>query len=97
MTARPSRDLLMATHQLLTQKWWELDRGKFELYGSQFVIRECVAGEPEMARKRIEALAGINVLDARPDTLRLDQSLYQWRTTPEKSRNRRVSYRNSGG
>jgi len=30
LVARPSRDLLVASHQQVTQDWWENRRGEFE-------------------------------------------------------------------
>ena len=50
LTARRSRDLVVAAHQDLTQRWWRRRRREFELYGSQAVIREaaviCTPEEP---------------------------------------------------
>jgi hypothetical protein len=62
LTARPSRDLIIAAHQQLTQEWWDQRRASFDLYTSQLVIQEASAGEAAMAKKRLEALDGIPLL-----------------------------------
>jgi hypothetical protein len=35
LTARPSRDLIIAAHQELTREWWENKRTDFDLYVAQ--------------------------------------------------------------
>ena len=37
LTSWPSRDLIIAAHQQITQAWWR-DRTRFDLYASQLVI-----------------------------------------------------------
>jgi hypothetical protein len=44
LVARPSRDLLVAAHQQVTQDWWANRRSEFENYVSQVVIDEASAG-----------------------------------------------------
>src|SRR5206468_581145 len=60
--ARPSRDLLVAAHQQLTQEWWADRRGAFECFVSQIVIDEVSAGDPVEIRKRFSAISGFGVL-----------------------------------
>lgn len=38
LAARPSRDLVTATHQQLTLEWWANRRGAFSLYVSELAI-----------------------------------------------------------
>jgi len=40
LTARPSRDLIIAGHQQITREWWEKRRGDFQVYISQLVLDE---------------------------------------------------------
>jgi len=35
LTARPSRDLIVAAHQQITQEWWETWRQKFDIFISE--------------------------------------------------------------
>jgi hypothetical protein len=62
VVARPARDLLQAGRQQTSKDWWELKRYDHELFTSQIVLDEISAGEAEMAKQRLETLAGIPVL-----------------------------------
>ena len=52
LTARPSRELILAAHQQVTREWWET-RSTFELFISQFVVDESAAGDPKAAESRL--------------------------------------------
>jgi len=67
VVARPARDLLQAARQQLTRDWWDLKREQQELFTSQVVLDEIAAGEREMAKRRLELIAGLTVLDLTPD------------------------------
>ena len=45
LVARPSRDLLVAAHQQITQDWWANRRGEFACSVSQVVIDEASVRE----------------------------------------------------
>jgi hypothetical protein len=62
LTARPSRDLLVAAHQQLTRDWWESRRPAFDLYVSELVLQEVQAGDALLASRRLELLAGVPVI-----------------------------------
>ncbi len=63
LVARPSRDLLVATHQQITQVWWIERSQEFDCYISQVVIEEASVGDPEQAKKRIEIINVFPVLE----------------------------------
>jgi len=44
LTARPSNDFRAMANQIVTLEWWELERLKFELVISEFVIAEASLG-----------------------------------------------------
>ncbi len=44
LTSRPSRGLIIASHQQITRQWCEKRRDAFQLYISQLVIDEASAG-----------------------------------------------------
>ena len=67
VVARPARDLIQAAHQQLTRDWWDFQREKHELFTSQVVLDEIADGEPAMAQRRLELMAGLTVLDLTPD------------------------------
>ncbi|MEJ7591489.1 MAG: hypothetical protein WKF77_08060 [Planctomycetaceae bacterium] len=52
---RPSSEIVMAAHQLLTHRWWNNERTKYELVVSQYVIDEAAAGDPTLASERLQA------------------------------------------
>jgi hypothetical protein len=62
LTAWPSRDLVRAAQQRLTQEWWVRKRPHFELYTSELVLLESAAGDAAAAATRLSALDGIPVL-----------------------------------
>lgn len=59
LTARPSRDIRVAAWQQITAQWWDEARAHDELCTSELVIVEASAGNPEAARRRVEALQGM--------------------------------------
>src|SRR6266851_444100 len=67
LTAWLSRDLVMAGHQQTTREWWDSRRHGFELFVSDLVLEEAGSGDPDAARRRLELLASIPVLDAGQD------------------------------
>jgi predicted nucleic acid-binding protein len=64
LTARPNNDFRAMSNQNVTLEWWELERPKFELVISEFVIAEASLGHPEAAQRRLAALAGLVELQA---------------------------------
>ena len=68
LAARPSGDLVVAGHQLITRRWWDAHRPDFDLYVSEAVIEECAAGDPEAAARRLEFLVGVPVLEPTNDS-----------------------------
>lgn len=51
LTARPSRDLILAAQQQRTLDWWDRRRSDFELFISEFVIEEAGRGGAEASSK----------------------------------------------
>lgn len=84
LTAWPSRDLIKAAHQQITQEWWAT-RTRFDLYISQIVLREAGSGDVEAARLRLETLGGIPVLTASPEAGALAQELVAKGSLPAKA------------
>src|SRR6266542_778263 len=55
LAARPSRDLIVAARQQVTHTWWRERRPAFDLYVSQVVLDEILAGDPDAAERRARA------------------------------------------
>jgi predicted nucleic acid-binding protein len=85
LAAFPSRDLLTAAHQQVTHLWWQTRRSNFELFVSQLVIDECLAGDTEAAERRIALLANLSLLDIDPEVTVLAQYLAQEVPLPERA------------
>ncbi len=86
LTARPSRDLVMAANQETTHEWWIGRRREFDLYVSQLVFEEAIAGDSEAARKRIEVLQPITRLDITDPVTLLGKRLVVGVPLPAKAR-----------
>jgi len=75
LTARPQTDLIVAGHQLATQKWWATARADFDLVVSQVVIDECAAGDAQAAEERLQTIAGLNLVGFSPKVQELIDKL----------------------
>ena len=53
LTARPSRDFVVAAHQQLTADWWELALPRLDGYVSTIVLEEISRGDAQAAQKRV--------------------------------------------
>ncbi|HKI01869.1 MAG TPA: type II toxin-antitoxin system VapC family toxin [Thermoanaerobaculia bacterium] len=84
LAARPSRDLIVAAHQQLTAEWWTSRRLSFDLFTSEFVLREASVGDEDMARKRLELLMGIPVLSITESALGLASALIDKKAVPQR-------------
>lgn len=82
---RPSRTVIVAAHQEITLHWWERRRRDFDLVVSELVLREAAGGDPEVAERRLAALAGLPRLALTEDVLRLGTEFIQRRLLPEKA------------
>jgi hypothetical protein len=85
LVAAPSRDLLIAAHQQVTAEWWRTRRIEFDLYVSQFILDEIGRGDAEVAKRRLDAVKGIPLLDIREDVLDLAAGFLSLRIIPRKA------------
>ena len=83
LTAKPSRDLIVAAHQSITSDWWENQRQSFELFISQVVIDEAKLGDPQAAAKRLAALEGITHLDVSEEIITFANHLIDFKAIPK--------------
>ena len=59
LTARPSRDLVIAGHQAVTAEGWEDRRLRYDVYVSPLVLEEISAGDASVATERLRVIADI--------------------------------------
>ena len=83
LTARPSRDLIILARQQLTLDWWESQKFDYDVYISQLVLQEASAGDESAARRRLEALEDIDLLQISEEAFDLAQQLIGPGLVPE--------------
>src|SRR6266851_899281 len=84
-TSRPSRDLIIASHQQITRDWWETRKGGFRLFISQLVIDEAGGGDPAAARERLKALQHLPLLDITPEVAELAAAILDSGIIPRRA------------
>lgn len=85
LTARPSRDVVIAGHQQVTHDWWDTRRDSYELCVSQLVRKEAGAGDSQAAQERLEALKPMTLLETSDQALDLAKELIQAGALPAKA------------
>ena len=86
LTARPSRDLIVASHQQLTAEWWDQVRPQVACFVSDFVIQEAERGDAGYAQKRLEAVRDFPVLGLSEEITALAQKYFAALQIPERAR-----------
>lgn len=81
LTARPSKTIIGAAHQQISRSWWA-KRFEFDLFVSQSVWRECAAGDPDAAQRRMAALEGLDILTVTEEMIGLAEALIDKRLLP---------------
>ncbi|MBI5473980.1 MAG: hypothetical protein HY961_16710 [Ignavibacteriae bacterium] len=49
LISAPSRDIVVAGHQMTTRLWWEKRKGLFDVFISEFTVNEVSRGNPDAA------------------------------------------------
>ncbi|MEG3937362.1 type II toxin-antitoxin system VapC family toxin [Microcoleus sp. S36b_A3] len=63
LTARSTKNLILAANIEVTKDWWEYRRSAFTMYISQAVLNEVAQGDTEIAVQRMELLRGVPLLE----------------------------------
>jgi hypothetical protein len=84
LTARPSRDLVLAAEQEITREWWG-GRLVYDLFISQLVLDEAGAGDADAAALRLNALGEAVLLDTTEDAISLGRYLLEAGGLPVKA------------
>lgn len=85
LTAWPSAEIVTAAHQRITQDWWDLRRGAFDLYVSELVRQEASSGDPQAAERRLKIIDLLPSLTSSADTRRLASILAQELRLPKQA------------
>ena len=67
LAAYPSRDLIIAAHQRISQDWWSTARARFDLFVSEAVLAEIRAGDPEAVSRRLQMIEDVPILELNDD------------------------------
>lgn len=63
LRSRPSAHVVTVARQVLTRRWWDDERRKYDLLTSQYVLDEASRGDPKLAGDRLTELSGIPLVD----------------------------------
>ncbi len=85
LTARRSRDLVIAGNQESTLVWWER-RNDFDLYISEFVLDEASDGDLRAATERLKALEDIPEIEINEQVAVIAEKLLAEASLPGKAR-----------
>ncbi len=83
LAALPSRDLIRAARQEVTWEWWTKRREAYGVYASQVVAREAREGDPDAARRRLELLSDLSLLDVTDEAIDLATALISQGLLPD--------------
>jgi hypothetical protein len=84
--ARPSRDLIVAAHQQVTVEWWAHVLPQLTPFVSQFVLEEISRGDPQAAKRRVEAVDGLPTLEMTSRVADLASEYYNAAQIPQSCR-----------
>jgi predicted nucleic acid-binding protein len=86
LTARPSRDLIVAAHQQVTEEWWENTLSLLDPFISPIVIEEVSRGDEASAKLRLEKIVRFPVLEITNEVRDLAELYFKRIPIPDKAR-----------
>jgi hypothetical protein len=85
LTSKPSRDLIVAARQQITQDWWLKRRHDFQVFVSQIVFDEAAAGDRQAAAARLSTIETVPLLAVNDEVISLTQILLKQKVLPRKA------------
>lgn len=85
LTARPSRDLIVAAHQQVTLEWWENVLQEVQPFVSELVLAEIGRGDPEASAQRLVSVESFPLLDVVQEVDDLANRYFQALQLPDKA------------
>jgi predicted nucleic acid-binding protein len=86
LTARSTKNLILAANMEITKDWWESRRNAFMLYTSEAVLEEVAQGDIAIAVQRLEILHDFPLLALNQDVQNLAVQLLTRSNLPPKAR-----------
>lgn len=84
LTARPSRDLIIAGHQEATRDLWPKLNTEFEAYVSSLVFEEAGRGDQDQAKKRLNAIKPYPMLKVDAEARELSRKIIAGHGVPKE-------------
>jgi predicted nucleic acid-binding protein len=84
LTAKPSRNIVIAAHQQVTRRWWR-SRNSYRVFVSQIVRDEAAVGDLTARARRLRALRGVPALAVTDEATRLAGELVRRGALPRKA------------
>ena len=85
LTARPSRDVVVAAYQEVTREWWRDAPERFHLVASELVVTESGAGDADAARARLKVLESVTLVNVSQNAEELTRHLLDRGAVPREA------------
>ena len=85
LTARATKNLVIAGNIETTRDWWQNRRNDFVLYISQVVLDEVAKGDAEIALKRLEIIDGLPLVELNQSVRHLSAQFLMRSNLPPKA------------
>ena len=85
LTARASRDVVVAGRQAVTREWWARAPRRFHLVHSSVFVEEARGGDPVAAAARLAALDAVTLLPVTGDATRVVRTLLAENAVPRQA------------
>lgn len=85
LVALPSRDLIVAAHQQVTNDWWANRKIKYECYISEIVVDEASSGDENEIKKRLAIIDELMLLDLTEEANTLTKAILNIGVIPQKA------------
>jgi len=86
LTARPSRDLVVAAHQQVTVEWWENSLPLLDAFIKPLVIEEVSRGDEAAAKLRLKKITEFPILEITDEVRELAELYFERIPIPGKAR-----------
>ena len=86
LSAKPSRDLIVAAHQQITIDWWETALPHYDAFVSPIVLDEISRGDVNAVQTRLEKISAFLILEVLPEIRNLADIYFSELDIPEKAR-----------
>ena len=86
LTARPSRDLVVAAHQQVTAEWWENSLPLLDAFIKPLVIEEVSRGDEAAAKLRLKKITEFPILEITDEVRELAELYFERIPIPGKAR-----------